>query len=276
MKSFLPLAFLLLSAMTLVFAALPPSNVETTTEPQLESRALGIFDRPKCGKEWGFGIASCICNAAELSQAIAAIPTINTADVSPTKIALCSSSYITLDSTIDLSNKAIAMQCGGGIFSWAQSKSCVLDGDHITQMFTGHDAWVSIRGVVLINGYVSPPSEIAATTVLDRGGAALKLSDSFLIIDSCRFSNNAAPTGPGGAIHFVGGTMRIASTEFLSNSAMVGGAVSVSNANVDIESSALHRNQAQEGGAMHVQDVTLNVVKTTFFHNDAIVRVSCE
>lgn len=265
------------------FVASSESSTATTS-----TRELLFFGwkEDTCGAKWWWSgaAASCVCSAEELRQRIALAASTdaveNSVIVNPTQISLCHNSHIVLDSEIDLTDKAIALQCGTtsaifGSLGGLLRSSCIVDGNHRTRLFSGSNAQVSLHGITFINGFVPAPTSWP-TEYMDRGGAAIKLKDSIVTMDRCEFSNHDTPTGPGGAIAVQGGSIRVSSSTLTENSAMVGGALAALDARVHTVQTRFWANRAREGGASSFQGGSVILEKTVVFQNSATAGVRFE
>ena len=190
---------------------------------------------------------------------------------------LCSGTY-TIDTTIDLSGKAIAL-------SGASAATTILDGGTIYA-----DDLVDVEGVrILYSDNAITVADLTLRNALAVGnGGAISTSTTATVSDSI-FANNSATTA--GAIYanttatvtgstFSSNTARdfagaiyaetvatVADSTFTNNTAGVfGGAISA--ATTTVSNSTFARNTAQYGGAIYAETVA-NVTRSTFTRNTA-------
>ena len=190
---------------------------------------------------------------------------------------LCPGTY-TIDTTIDLSGKAIAL-------SGASAATTILDGGTIYA-----DDLVDVEGVrILYSDNAITVADLTLRNALAVGnGGAISTSNSATVSDSI-FANNSATTA--GAIYanitatvarstFTGNTARdfagaiyaetvatVTDSSFTDNTADLGGAITATTATV--ARSTFTRNTAgYVGGAIYTQHVA-NVTRSTFTRNTA-------
>jgi hypothetical protein len=239
------------------------SNIELNTRHrELAYNPSTVKSQPSC-QSW-FG--ACVCTASELAEAVARVSTTDSVHGSSTIIALCRSSRIQLSQPINVSFKSIALRCGGRSFWNALiQRACIIDGNKTTRLLNGQDAVLSLHGIVLVNGQLSP----------NEDGGALAMTNSIVTLDSCHLSNHSAPNGAGGAMYLDGGSLNASRTVWINNTAVDGGALAVrNNARVTIAYNRFLKNQARAGGAGIFNSGTVWVESTMFLSNTATSVVS--
>ena len=106
-------------------------------------------------------------------------------------------------------------------------------------------------------------------------GGAVNAYCKDIIIDSTTFANNTA--NEGGALYFDaadGGSLTIRNnSQFINNSATVGGAISATNATVSIDKSYFSGNKAEDGGAMQIRHAGDILISNSAFDNNSATDV---
>ena len=207
-------------------------------------------------------VNGCICDESGLREAI---ETASVDPVNPTLIKMCRSSRVVLSSAIDVSNKAIEIQCLTNV-QFIFSSDCEIDGNG-NRIFKGDRAKLSVKNMLFTNA--------SSQNNASRDGGAFRLKHSVLEVDSCRFENNSAPKGAGGAISMTGGRADIMVSTFHDNDAENGGAVAFSSTSVTITACDFDQNTALAAGALIVRGGTVIIDNTEFKNNKAktVVRI---
>jgi CSLREA domain-containing protein len=134
-----------------------------------------------------------------------------------------------------------------------------IDAAQLDRVFDVHPgAGLSIYGVSLSGGRA------------DEGGAVRVGTNATLILDTDILRNNAALTGPGGAVLIAGGLLDSTSTTFDTNTAAAqGGAIAVRGGTATILAAAVTGNTATNGGGLAVLDGSATITYSTFSGNNA-------
>jgi len=131
-------------------------------------------------------------------------------------------------------------------------------------------------GVIIVNGgnlEILGPGPGLLTVSGNRTSGILAVSPTAALhLSGLTLAAGSAGGGAGGALQSNGGTVVVAGTAFVGNSAFAGGAIENANGGtMTITSSTFRGNSALPGGAISNYRSTLTIVNSTFVGNSAVV-----
>lgn len=207
MTPFCLLSSILILSSSALFWALPMASATMTTDthssaPRQAYCSLEALDN------------GCIRTDDELAKAIAAVPTSTTTATSPTTIELCPFTVLTVHKPINLSNKAIDLQCGD--ISMTSRVSCVIDNflSRHARLFVGNNARLSIRGILIHQDHDEPEPPLSA--LYDLVDSTVTIQDSAFTYTLPKKDDVVTDRGLHGDAVLISGTLTTNSAEIAS------------------------------------------------------------